>query len=214
MPPRCRVPFSGDQLSSSQRSGQTPASAGCSVCAPQLPAVPLAGSPRAIPYRGVTPALICGASAQPSAAEGDLAPCVAPQCHEQAPSRTPPHATWMGMDNPPPPSPGLIPGSPRFGIHDSPYDALPRVPFLLRHRLHSLDSGLLFVCQNWNAPSVRQSRAGAAGSWPGAPHRARRDHTHMLHRFPTSTGGSVMNHAKEGARHVPKPAPALPACHC
>lgn len=220
--PRCRVPFTGDQLSSSQRTGQTPASAGCSVCTPSARLCPLHGAParfhnvvsHALLSGWVTPGLICEGSAQPSAAAGDLGPHVVPQCHEQASSRTPTHATWMGMDDPPPLSPGIIPGSPRFGIHHSPYDALPRVPFFLCHWLHSLDSGLLFVCQNWNAPSVRQSRAGGAGSWPGAQHRARRDQTHVLPPFPTSTGGSVMNRAKEGARHGPKPAPALPACGC
>lgn len=74
--------------------------------------------------------------------------------------------------------PGVIPGSPRFGIHHSPYDALPRVPLLLCHRLHSLDPGLLFICQDWNAVLSQ-------GCAPGEGHSTRAS-AHGQHSTPHS----------------------------
>lgn len=61
--------------------------------------------------------------------------------------------------------PRAIPGSPRFGIHHSPDDALPCVPLLLGHWLHGLDPGFLFICQGWNA-ELTQSCAPGEGTAP------------------------------------------------
>lgn len=84
----------------------------------------------------------------------------------------------VGHSHPSPFSPRSLPGSPRFGIHHSPYDALPRVPLLLCHRLHSLDPGFLLVCQDWKAV-LSQSCA------PGEGHSTRAS-THGQHSTPNS----------------------------
>lgn len=99
------------------------------------------------------------------------------QCQGQASSRLQPtHNRWewttISL------FPRVIPGSPRLGIHHSPYDALPRIPLLLCHWLHSLDPGFLLICQNWNAV-LSQSCA------PGEGHSSRAS-THGQHSTPNS----------------------------